>query len=74
MLIVWIALCTLPMYVGITLKVSIILLDSELAIQDKVVWYVKILGYLFLFWYVEILDYMIDKDLWTIKWYLKFKT
>lgn len=68
MLIVWIALWFLCQ-----IKVSIILLDSELAVKDKVVWYVKISGYLFLFWYVEILDYLIDKNLWTIKWYLKFK-
>ena len=68
MIIVWIALWFLCQ-----IKVSIILLDSELAVKDKVVWYVKISGYLFLFWYVEILDYLIDKDLWTIKWYLKFK-
>jgi hypothetical protein len=68
MIIVWIALWFLCQ-----IKVSIILLDSELAVKDKVVWYVKISGYLFLFWYVEILDYLIDKNLWTIKWYLKFK-
>jgi hypothetical protein len=68
-MIIWIALWFLCQF-----KVSTILLDSELAIQDKIVWYVKVSIYLFLFWYVEILDYLVDKDLWTIKWYLKFKT
>jgi len=68
MLIIWLALWFLCY-----IKVSIILFKSELAVQDKVVWYVKILGYLFLFWSLEILDYMVDKDLWTIKWYLRFR-
>ena len=69
MLIIWLALWFLCL-----IKISIILFDSELIVQDKIVWYVKISCYLFLFWYLEILDYLIDKDLWTIKWYLKFKT
>jgi hypothetical protein len=69
MLIIWLALWFLCL-----IKISIILFDSELAVQDKIVWYVKISCYLFLFWYLEILDYLIDKNLWTIKWYLKFKT
>jgi hypothetical protein len=69
MLIIWLALWFLC-----HIKVSIILFKSELAVQEKVVWYVKISGYLFLFWSLEILDYMVDKDLWTIKWYLRFRT
>lgn len=69
MLIIWLALWFLCL-----IKISIILLNIELAIQDKIVWYVKVSIYLFLFWYVEMLDYLIDKDLWIIKWHLKFKT
>jgi hypothetical protein len=68
MVIIWMAFWFLSL-----IKVSTILLNSQISVQKKVVWYVKISSYLFLFWYVEMLEYLIDKNIWKIKWYLKFK-
>ena len=68
MIIIWMAFWFLSL-----IKVSTILLNSQISVQKKVVWYVKISSYLFLFWYVEMLEYLIDKNIWEIKWYLKFK-
>ena len=68
MIIIWMAFWFISL-----IKVSIILFDSQIPVQKKVGWYVKISIYLFLFWYVEMLEYLIDKNIWEIKWYLKFK-
>jgi len=69
MLILW-----LLFWFMMNIKISMILIDSHLSVFQKVSRYVKVSIYLLFFWGYELFDYLVDKDLWKIKWYLKFRT
>jgi hypothetical protein len=67
-LIIWVVF-----WFHITIKVSSLLLVSELSFLEKVSKCLYIFGYLFLFWSIELIEFLNDKSLWEIKWHIKFR-